>query len=104
MHMRYMAETAPERREEIECYLDEAERQILAGSQNPAGNQTASSEALAILLGGGKDQYDEGFRKLMAIRKRQVQEYVKRVKSAGFGERFENGRSNLVGMIQASAA
>lgn len=104
MHMRYMAETAPERREEIECYLDEAERQILAGSQNPAGAQTASSEALAILLGGGKDQYDEGFRKLMAIRKRQLQEYIKRVRSAGFGDRFENGRSNLQGMIQASAA
>ncbi len=104
MHMRYMAETAPERREEIECYLDEAERQILAGSQNPAGNQTASSEALAILLGGGRDNYDEGFRKLMAIRKRQLREYIKRVKSAGFGERFENGRSNLQGMMEASAA
>jgi len=104
MHMRYMAETAPERREEIECYLDEAERQILAGSQNPAGNQTISSEALAILLGGGKDNYDEGFNKLMAIRKRQLQEYVKRVRSAGFGERFDNGRSNLKGMLEATAA
>ncbi len=104
MHMRYMAETAPERREEIECYLDEAERQILAGSQNPAGNQTISSEALAILLGGGKDHYDEGFNRLMAIRKRQLQEYVKRVRSAGFGERFENGRSNLKGMMDATAA
>ena len=104
MHMRYMAETAPERREEIECYLDEAERQILAGSQNPAGNQTISSEALAILLGGGKDKYDEGFNKLMAIRKRQLQEYVKRVRSAGFGERFDNGRSNLNGMLEATAA
>jgi len=104
MHMRYMAETAPERREEIECYLDEAERQILAGSQNPAGNQTVSSEALAILLGGGAAHYDEGFKKLMAIRKRQLQEYVKRVRSAGFGERFDNGRSNLQGMLEASAA
>lgn len=104
MHMRYMAETAPERREEIECYLDEAERQILAGSQNPAGNQTISSEALAILLGGGKDKYDEGFNKLMAIRKRQLQEYLKRVRSAGFGDRFENGRSNLKGMLEATAA
>ena len=64
MHMRYMSETAPQRREEIQCYLDEAERQILAGSQNPAGTQTDSSEALAILLGGGKDKYDEGVRKL----------------------------------------
>jgi hypothetical protein len=104
MHMRYMAAEAPERRDEIECYLDEAERQILAGSQNPAGTQTASSEALAVLLGGGRDKYDEGYRKLVAIRKRQLQEYVKRVRSAGFGERFENGRSPVKEMIAASAA
>lgn len=104
MHMRYMAEVAPERHDEIESYLDEAEGQILAGSQNPAGNQTASSEALAVLLGGGKDNYDEGFNRLMAIRKRQLSEYMKRVRSAGFGERFENGRSRVQGMIEASAA
>jgi hypothetical protein len=104
MHMRYMSEEAPERHEEIECYLDEAERQILAGSQNPAGNQTASSEALAILLGGGQANYDEGFRKLMAIRRRQLVEYMKRVKSAGFGDRFENGRSRVKEMMAVSAA
>lgn len=104
MHMRYMAETAPERREEIECYFDEAERQILAGSQNPAGAQTESSESLAILLGGGLDNYDEGIKKLMAIRRRQLTEYQKRVRSAGFGERFENGRSPIKEMIAASAA
>jgi hypothetical protein len=104
MHMRYMSEAAPERREEIQCYLDEAERQILAGSQNPAGNQTDASEALAILLGGGKDKYDEGLNKLIAIRKRQVQEYTKRVRSAGFGDRFDNGRSNLTAMMNATAA
>ena len=104
MHMRYMSQEAPERREEIECYLDEAERQILAGSQNPAGAQSDSSEALAILLGGGKDKFDEGFNKLVAIRRRQLQEYIKRVKSAGFGERFDNGRSNLKGMLEQAAA
>jgi hypothetical protein len=104
MHMRYMSVTAPERREEIQCYLDEAERQILAGSQNPAGTQTSSSEALAVLLGGGRDKYDEGFRRLIAIRKRQLQEYIKRVRSAGFGDRFDNGRSRLKQMVAASAA
>jgi hypothetical protein len=56
------------------------------------------------LLGGGRDKYDEGFKKLMAIRKRQLSEYTKRVRSAGFGERFDNGRSNLRGMMEASAA
>jgi hypothetical protein len=30
----------------------------------------------------------------MAIRKRQAREYIQRVKSAGFGERFLNGRAN----------
>lgn len=94
MHMRYIADTAPERKEEIHCYLDESERNLLAGQQNPAAQQTSTSEALAILLGGGKDKFDEGYKKLLAIRRRQVKEYMQRVKSAGFGERFENGRSN----------
>lgn len=94
MHMRYLAETEPERMEEIHTYIDEGERGLVAGAQNPAARDTGSSEALAILLGGGKKHYDEGYKKLLAIRRRQVKEYVQRIKSAGFGERFENGRAN----------
>jgi hypothetical protein len=103
MHMRYMSETAPERREEIHVYLDESERGLLAGQNNPAARQTATSESLAILLGGGKDHFDEGYRKLLAIRRRQVKEYMQRVRSAGFGERFEDGRADpeLVKYAQA---
>ena len=95
MHLRYLAETAPERREEIEFYLDEAEAQILSGLQNPAGTQAETAEALAILLGGSKEHYDEGHKKLLVIRRRQLKEYMQRVKTAGFGERFENGRSTV---------
>jgi hypothetical protein len=95
MHLRFLAEHAPERRDEIECYLDEAEAQIMAGLQNPAGTQAETSEALAILLGGGKAHYDEGHKKLLVIRRRQLKEYMKRVQSAGYGERFENGRSSV---------
>ena len=94
MHLRYLAETEPERKEEIHCYLDEGEGALVAGNQNPASRDTAQSEALAILLGGGEKNFDEGYRKLMAVRKRQAREYVQRVRSAGFGERFENGRAN----------
>jgi hypothetical protein len=67
---------------------------LVAGNQNPAARDTAQSEALAILLGGGIKHYDEGYKKLLAIRKRQSREYVQRIRSAGFGERFENGRAN----------
>jgi len=95
MHLRYLGATAPERREEIEVYLDEAEGQILAGQQNPASQASETSEALAVLLGGGQQHYDEGYKQLLAIRKRQLKEYMKRVESAGFGERFTNGRSPL---------
>lgn len=104
MHLRYLSETAPERREEVHCYLDESERSLIAGQQNPAARQNMISESLALLLGGGKEKYDEGYKKLMAIRKRQVKEYMQRVKSAGFGERFENGRSHPDLQIYASAA
>ena len=103
MHMRYVAEAAPERREEIHSYLDEGEAALLQSSQNPAAQGT-SAESLAILLGGGRDNYDEGYRKLLAIRRRQVVEYMKRLQAAGFGERFDNGRANpeLVKMLKAA--
>ena len=104
MHMRYVAETMPERHEEIHCYLDEGEAGLLINaSQNPA-SRGPQADALAILLGGGKDKFDEGMKKLIAIRRRQVVEYMKRVRSAGFGERFDNGRANpeLVKMLKAA--
>ena len=94
MHMRYLSETEPDRCEEIHCYLDEGERGLMAGNQNPAGGDSVSTESLAILLGGGIKNYDEGFNKLLAIRRRQIKEYVQRIRSAGYGERFENGRAN----------
>jgi len=94
MHMRYLSETEPERKEEVHAYLDEGEMALVAGNQNPASRDTAQSEALAVLLGGGEKNFDEGYKKLLAIRKRQAKEYVQRIKSAGFGERFQNGRAN----------
>ena len=62
----------PDRREEVHTYLDEGERAMMAGNQNPAGGDSVTTEAMAILLGGGKNNYDEGIKKLMAIRRRQV--------------------------------
>ena len=104
MHLRYMSQHAPERKEEIDSYLDEAEGSMLTDAANPAGRLTQTSESLCILLGGGREKFDEGFRKLVAIRRRQLQEYKKRVISAGFGERFENGRSRLPELMAQAAA
>jgi hypothetical protein len=96
MHLQYLGHTDTDRREEIQNYLDEAERALVAGAagQNPAARGLASNAALAILLGGGEDKIDEGYKTLLAVRQRQVKEYIQRVRVAGFGERFENGRAN----------
>lgn len=104
MHLRYMSQNEPSRREEIHSYLDEAEGGMLTDAANPAGRLTQTSESLCILLGGGCDKFDEGFRKLVAIRRRQLQEYRKRVISAGFGDRFDNGRSRLNELMAQAAA
>lgn len=86
MHMKHILETEPERREEIHSYLDSGE-EIFAGTGVTATG--GSIESLAILLGGGRDHMDEGLRKLLAVRKRQVNEYMHRLQVAGLGERRE---------------
>ena len=95
MHMRYIGQTEPERREEMQTYLDEGEEYLFEGSAvGSAGTDRASTASMAVLLGGGKDKVDEGWRLLMAINRRQMREWVQRVKSAGFEERFTNGRAH----------
>lgn len=96
MHLQYLGSIDTDRREEIQGYLDEAERALVIGAsgQNPAARGLPSNAALSVLLGGGEDKIDEGMKILLAIRQRQVKEYVQRVRVAGFGERFENGRAS----------
>ena len=90
MHMKYVMETQPERRDEIHTYLDRMEGNLGAGSTQAGltgGGETG--EALAILLGGGttETQLREGYMKLLAIRKRQVNEYMHRLDVVGLGDR-----------------
>ena len=100
MHLQYVAAADPDRREEIDGYLDEIEIALTAQAdpQNPVVVGTDSNTSIAILMGGGADDKSlkEGQQMLLAVRRRQIKEYVQRVRVAGFGERFENGRANPV--------
>lgn len=86
MHMKYVLDTEPERREEIHHYLDKAEGDAAGGG---SGDVTFPPvfEALCVLLGGGKDKFDEGVQKFLLLRKRQVNEYLHRLEVAGLGDR-----------------
>ena len=95
MHLQYLGQAMPERREEIHAYLDEAEIGLVTGTdQNPAASGAQTNPAMALLLGGGADKMEEGQKLALAVRQRQIKEYVQRVTVAGFGERFENGRAS----------
>jgi len=84
MHLKYLADTEPERREEIHYYLDRAEG-VFSFDDSPAAADL--SEALAILMGGGLHNLDRGIQMALAVRKKQVNEYMHRLQVAGFGER-----------------
>ena len=100
MHLQYLAQTDPERNAEIHSYLDEIEVGLTAAAdpQNPVVRGTDSNTAISILMGGGADpsSIEEGQKMLLAVRRRQVKEYMQRVRVAGFGERFENGRASAI--------
>ena len=86
MHLKYVLDTEPERREELHHYLDKAEGDAAGGG---SGDVTFPPvfESLAILLGGGVDKFDEGVQKFLLLRKRQINEYVHRLEVAGLGDR-----------------
>ena len=92
MHIKHLLQVEPERREEVHTYLDRMEGQV-GSTPNQAGLTGGgdTSEALAILLGGGKSesQLNDGYKKLMAVRRRQFTEYVHRLDVVGLSDRRE---------------
>jgi len=98
MHMKHLLDTEPERKEEVHTYLDRMEGQV-GSTPNQAGLTGGgdTTEALAILLGGGKDEksLDEGYRKLMAVRRRQFNEYLHRLEVVGLNDRKERLPSRI---------
>ncbi len=87
MHLKYVLETQPWRREEIHHYLDQVEGPLSLDVTNVSAATPFFDEAIIVLAGGGLKKVDEGFQKLLAIRKRQVNEYMHRLEVAGLGER-----------------
>ncbi len=87
MHLRYVLQHAPERREEIHHYLDKAEQ--LFGGPDQQGSPSPLQEALLITLGGGKKNIDKAVPLALALSKKQANEYMHRLEVAGLGDRRE---------------
>jgi hypothetical protein len=73
-HLKYVLLHKHERRQEMERYLDKGEAMLVADDKD-----SATREAFAILLGGGKDNIAAGLKKYEAMRGRQVEQYLDRL-------------------------
>ena len=78
MHLKYFLEKHPERAEQIHDILRQGEEAIFGLSLEPQ-----TSEPRAILAGGGLEHIFEGMEKLGYLYKKQVNEYLHRLKVAG---------------------
>ncbi len=97
MHLKYVLETEPERREEIHSYFDEAER------TEPGHGTFGQTVAEALIMLLGKGDMDEGSDKFLALQKRQANEYMHRLTVAGMGERRERMDPNIRMLLDPAA-
>lgn len=88
-HLKYVMDTEPHRKEELHHYLDIQEGALGQNQQAGLTTNPMTGEALAILAGGGIEKMDEGYEKLLIMRKRQVNEYMHRLEVIGLGDRRE---------------
>ena len=102
-HLKYVMDTQPHRREEIHHYLDLQEGTLSSSQQAGLTANPMTGEALAILAGGGIDKIDEGFQKLMIMRKRQVNEYMHRLEVIGLGDRRQRMAPGLRELLEEPA-
>ncbi|MEX2158874.1 MAG: hypothetical protein WEB04_05655 [Dehalococcoidia bacterium] len=73
-HLRYVLLHRPERREEIERYIDKGEALLVADDKD-----SATREAFAILFAGSKDKIQDGLKIYDEMRRRQVGQYLDRL-------------------------
>lgn len=92
-HLKYFLIRKIDHREEVQSYLNKAEA-IMARDDEL---DTALTEALIVLLGGGtgKEQVLDGARKLEYFKRRWVRDYLARLAAAGLPERRERLHPSL---------
>jgi hypothetical protein len=76
-HTKYVLSHRHDRRLELEHYLDKGEALLVADDKD-----TATREAFAILMAGSKDKIVEGLQLYEEMRRRQVRQYLDRLRSA----------------------
>ena len=106
MHLKYILETEPERREEIHSYLEKAEPIIGAGAGTApvAGGSPVFGTSLAMLFAHTLGSQDEGNNMALAAFRRQLNEYMHRLEVAGMPERRYRLPQHIQAMLEPAKA
>jgi hypothetical protein len=89
MHLKYVMDNEPERREELHHYFDKVETTLAPDPLDGDPASFAVFESLAILMAGGVKNLDKGIQMSMQVQKKRVNEYMHRLTVAGLGDRRE---------------
>lgn len=81
-HLKYVLLHRADRRQELERYLSKGETLLVADDRD-----SATREAFAILMAGGKDRIGEGLKMYQEMRRRQVAQYLERLRWATIDRR-----------------
>ena len=101
MHLKYVLETQPWRREEIHAYLDYSEPAIQGGSAGGvAGGSPNFGQSLGVLFSYKLGSPEEGQNMTMAAFRRQMHEYMHRLEVAGLGERRDRVSGRMKMMLE----
>jgi hypothetical protein len=76
-HLKYVMLHRPERRLEVQRYLDKGEAMLLHDDRD-----TATREAFALLFGGSQENIESGLQTYEEMRRRQVLQYLDRLRWA----------------------
>ncbi len=101
MHLKYILETQPWRREEIHGYLDYAEPAIQGGSAGGVlGGSPNFGQSLGVLFSYKLGSQEEGQNMTMAAFRRQMKEYMHRLDVAGLPERKQRIGPQFKAMLE----
>lgn len=97
-HLKYALLNRPERREEIQRYLDKGETMLVQDDRK----DPSTREAFAIYFAGGKDNIAEGLRIYDEMRSRALRQYLARLKWATL-ERHDRLHPDLKAVLEAGS-
>jgi hypothetical protein len=96
-HLKFMLLQRPDRADEVHKYLEKAERHLAHDIEN----DVPFREALTLVFGGGREDYEKGHATYLLLRRRQVESYLQHLEAGHLRGRRERLHPDLAKFLPA---